>query len=102
MTLKFGKYAGQELSDVPRDYLEWMVSKCKGDLKLYSDELERRDLLEVTAQTTLEKIISVGFRELAKKAHPDAGGNPKEFLELKAAQEQLKVIIQELKEVGAR
>lgn len=100
MKMAFGKYAGMELGEVPVDYLEWMVNKCKGDLKTYQDELERRTLLEVASQSTLEKIVSAGFRELAKKAHPDAGGSPKDFLELKAAQEQLKVILQELKGSG--
>jgi hypothetical protein len=99
MTLSFGKHAGKEISDVPRDYLEWMVSKCKTDLATYQGELDRRDSQEAATQTDLERLVQAGYRELAKKAHPDAGGSKESFLALQGAYEQLKVVLRELKEI---
>ena len=99
MILSFGKHAGKELSDVPRDYLEWMVSKCKTDLATYQGELDRRDSQEAATQTDLERLVQAGYRELAKKAHPDAGGSKESFLALQGAYEQLKVVLRELKEI---
>lgn len=95
--LSFGKYAGMDIKDVPRDYIEWLRDARKRDLLEYESELERRDLIEVSAQIMLERIVSEGFRSLAKKCHPDTGGSEREFLELKAAQEQLKIAVEALK-----
>lgn len=98
-TLSFGKYAGQKLSDVPKDYIEWLISTREKDIKQYRAELERREMLETQASSTLDKIIQEGFKALAKKAHPDQGGSDKQFRELQAAREQLKLAAEEVKRV---
>lgn len=45
-----------------------------------------------------ERIVQEGFRSLAKKFHPDAGGRAEDFQELKAAQEALRAFNSALKE----
>jgi DnaJ-domain-containing protein 1 len=47
-----------------------------------------RTVLGVSATATAEEIKS-HFRALAKQAHPDAGGDPKRFLEIKTAYDNL-------------
>ena len=97
MVLTFGKHAGKELGEVPREYVEWLLESRRKDVVLYEQELERRDLLEASAGDFLDKIVAEGFRQLAKREHPDTGGSAARFAELKAAQEQLRMLLGELK-----
>lgn len=96
MILTYGKYAGQALRDVPRDYVEFMLTKSRRDAVLWAEELESRDLLEESSQGVTEKIVTEGFRQLAKKMHPDQGGSPEQFRSLQAAREQLVEMIKRL------
>ena len=98
-SLGFGKYAGMDLRDVPQEYLEWLIQMRKKDLAEYQGELERRELVESASITMVERVVQEGFRSLAKKFHPDAGGSDAEFVELKAAHEQLKMVLGEIKSV---
>ena len=98
--LSFGKYAGQDLRDVPEDYLQWLISMRKKDLAEYEAEVERRALVEEGTLTMVEKIVQAGFRALAQKFHPDRGGTAQEFRDLTAANEQLKVILREVGDVA--
>ena len=95
MIIEFGKYKGSRLEDLPEDYLLWLLDMRKKDVRIYEGELERRKLAEEASLTMSEKIISAGYRELAKKFHPDAGGSAKEFQELRASFEQLQSVMKE-------
>lgn len=97
MTLKFGKYAGMDLADVPLDYLEWMANKAEEDKRTYSGEIDRRAQMLQASKTVIERIIIEGHRALSKKYHPDAGGNDKQMADLNASKEWL---IELLKEKG--
>lgn len=99
MILKFGKHAGTDIQDVPLDYLEWMLAKCKQDVVLYQGEIERRELVESASLSTVEKIVQAGYRTLAKTAHPDSGGTTADFQALQAGMEQLKMILREVANV---
>lgn len=99
MILAFGKYNGMDLRDVPRDYIDWLLEKRREDVKVYEDELTRRDLVEQASQSVVERIVQAGYRELAKKAHPDTGGTTADFQALQAAHEQLKAILKEVERV---
>jgi uncharacterized protein (DUF3820 family) len=88
--LGFGKYGDLELCDVPEDYLIWLIESNARKNKLLQDELARRELAEEADMGWLEKIIKAGYRDLAKRHHPDNGGNTSEMQQLNSAYEALK------------
>lgn len=90
MKLEFGKYRGLELSDVPEEYLLWLAESRERDAKLYRAEIERRTLALEANDDYVTRIIKTGYRELAKRLHPDVGGSADEFRELQTAFEKLK------------
>ena len=97
MVLNFGKHSGKDLSDVPEDYLGWLIDTRKKELQVYEAEVARRKAVEEASQSDLEKLIQAGYRALAQKAHPDKGGSAQEFQALQAAYEQAKMLLQEVK-----
>lgn len=97
-TMQFGKHKGMELRDVPADYLEWSISTMEADVKRYRDELARREAVENSSVDIITQLLKAGFKELAKKAHPDTGGSQEQFLALKGAFETLKIAAEAIKE----
>ena|SRR5215213_2758939 len=87
--LGFGKYGDRELEDVPEDYLIWLIDNSKQKVRFYEAELARRDMAKEATMGMTEKIIRAGFRALATKLHPDAGGSTKAMQELNATYETL-------------
>ena len=87
------------MEDVPADYLEWLIGSSNDVIAQCQSELQRRKDVEEANQSWVEKIASEGYRSLAKKTHPDAGGNESDFRNVQQAYEQLKVILKELKSV---
>lgn len=96
MKIMFGKYKGYEMKDVPEDYIEWMIANSEKTISTYQAELDRRRLVEEGSLSMVEKIAQAGYRELAKKFHPDHGGDPADFRSLQAAKEQLSMILKEV------
>jgi len=90
MLLSFGKYKGQDLSSVPEDYIEWLVDKARNDVATYEGELERRILIREADETIAAQIVEAGFKVLAKKYHPDVGGDPAKMRELLATREKMR------------
>ena len=88
--LGFGKYANLELCDVPEDYLLWLRASSLDKVKMIDGELERRTNLEEASMGMIDRIIATGYRELAKRLHPDHGGNGEEMKELNASFNKLK------------
>jgi hypothetical protein len=93
MKLKFGKYKDWELRDVPRDYLEWYISSQNETVREFKAELERRDTAEEASLSFIERIVTTGYRELAKKNHPDLGGDTDAMKQVNAAAEALRELI---------
>ncbi len=85
MTLPFGKYRGWQLRDLPEDYLCWLASiELRPVLReAVMMERARRAMSEVSVSFCLSseqrkvasEIVEAGRRALARKHHPDAGGN---------------------------
>ena len=52
MEMPFGKYEGKELSDIPHDYLDWLVGSLEDDMaekqKLMDAIEDRLKMKEVT------------------------------------------------------
>lgn len=87
--MPFGKFKGVPVSELPADYLGWLLSL--GDLlreplrSAVEGERERRtsqkpepegisELFEQEVRSMKQGIIDAGFRALAKRFHPDTGG----------------------------
>lgn len=90
MKLGFGKYSQYDVKDVPEEYLRWVLNNQDLTKKIVEQELARREALELAESSWMERIIKAGFRELAKRHHPDVGGTDSEMRELNAAFEALK------------
>jgi len=90
MTTPFGKWKGARIEDLPDDYLYWLT-EIELDEPLRSAinrEWLRRNQTSATAPantTTIRlkpedlplarKVFDAGYRTMARKLHPDAGGD---------------------------
>lgn len=68
-TLKFGKYQGQDIEDVPDDYVDFMINNNEDGLRMWKAERTRRDNEARAAALKVDgsfmaKIIKTGFEEL--------------------------------------
>lgn len=88
--LGFGKYGDYDISDVPEDYLEWLITSSKERIKQCESELARRDNAAMANMNWMQKIIKAGFNDLARKHHPDMGGTTQDMQELNASYDALK------------
>lgn len=76
MIITFGKYKGNDVSDLPTDYLEWGATKLDSPKwrKAFEDELSRRNNLEqekkeklklnIDSSETLEELMKSAFQEI--------------------------------------
>jgi hypothetical protein len=93
-TLKFGKYKGEDIQNVPTEYLRFLVGSAQETITEVQAELSRRELVEQAALPWIRRVVEVGYRELAKKYHPDAaGGDHDDMAELNAAVERLRELV---------
>ena len=100
MIMRFGRYRGQDISEVPDDYLEWLERTQTCDLDQLRAAMEQRGLRthrpqpRVVYQQPLKpgpliaEMIHAGYRTLAKKYHPDMGGNTQQMQQLNEAFER--------------
>jgi N-glycosylase/DNA lyase len=95
MMLRFGKYRDRNVRDVPRDYLEWLASSTRQTLEQIEEELTRRDTAEEANLSDVEKIITAGYRQMARQCHPDVGGDTKRMQEINAAMERLRQLVRQ-------
>jgi hypothetical protein len=98
----FGKYRGWEIEKIPSDYLSWLVDNIERESirTIAREELSRRLRTESKASAQPKKlnvfdpltrqILDAGYRALAKKFHPDAGGDVRLMQTLNAHWEKLK------------
>ena len=86
MILLFGKYKGQDTRNVPASYLEWLEGVQSSDLDQLRDAMEARGLRTHRPYSRvsfrnepktpqLVELVEAGYRTLAKKLHPDVGGD---------------------------
>jgi hypothetical protein len=86
--VNWNKHGDQEKFRV--GYLEWLA---KGNQ--IADDVGLSDL-EIEKLPSIERIIAKGYRELAKEAHPDTGGTPEKFRDLRTAKLQLDRMLMEV------
>ena len=93
MKLTFGKHNGKDIRDVPREYIEWLVENCRKQLDEYEAELQRRDELAEASMSWMERIVTTGYKSLAKQNHPDTGGDGESMRQINSAAEELRKIL---------
>jgi hypothetical protein len=97
VNMRFGRYKGRPLDELPADYLDWLTSiELREPLKTHVQrEVRRRRALGADAhmppelRATAIEIVSRGYRALSRERHPDAGGTHDGMVEVTAAREAL-------------
>jgi Putative quorum-sensing-regulated virulence factor len=112
--MPFGKYKGEPLSDLPDDYLQWVLDNC--ELRepwrwRIEDEYQSRQFgggarrerweswgsqsapgpagLPAAMRATACEIVRAGYRAVALRRHPDRGGRHEAMVELNAVRDAL-------------
>jgi hypothetical protein len=85
-----GRFQGMHLREVSSNYLQQLIDTNQDTIDVLQDELARREAIDEANQSTIEKVITAGYREMAKRLHPDAGGDADQMRELNAAVAKLR------------
>jgi Putative quorum-sensing-regulated virulence factor len=110
VTMPFGKYAGQLLTDLPDQYVAWLLTppmELREPLRQYVlDEASRRDRVReaqraaalVTKEVieAADEIIRAGVRALMRTRHPDAGGSVEAMTAVNSAADLLRALVNDL------
>lgn len=106
-TMPFGRYRGVPIADLPHDYLLWLTTislrpplRAAVERELRAREQRARhhhhDARRCPSPDLVEELIGVGFRALARRYHPDAGGTHEQMISLTAAVDWLRARTREL------
>lgn len=109
MQMPWGKHKGEELEDIPAGYLGWVLEEGTNVAPALKEaitaELSQRLRLYATRRASgvavpdpataamVLDLIDVGFRTLARKVHPDAGGSHEAMVTATAARDWLKSVV---------
>jgi hypothetical protein len=110
MTMPFGKYAGQDIADLPTDYLSWLLSidlrprlaravEDEWNYRHNQPEPERRLSAGITLSIAfpdvplVRELIDVGYHAAAHRHHPDKGGSVATMRRLNALVAELRAQI---------
>jgi hypothetical protein len=95
--MPFGKYRGRPLADIPDAYVHWLASlqnlreplraavHREAQRRRHPGAARDRALLPVAALPVAQEIITLGYRALTHRYHPDAGGDHPRMVLLNAA-----------------
>mgnify|MGYP001226896801 CR=1 FL=1 len=61
--LKYGKYAGRDIAEIPDDYLAWMLRDAEGKIDMVKVEQARRKMR--VDESFMTRIIDTGFKMLS-------------------------------------
>jgi len=59
MKMRFGKHNGEELSEIPTDYLRWVKEKFQEDLTKFNNEAMVKEIDEILAKSDEEGVETV-------------------------------------------
>lgn len=93
MKLSFGKHNGSDIRDVPREYLEWLLESNRNMVGALEAELQRRDDLDEASMSWMERVVTTGYKTLAKSHHPDIGGSAEDMKRINSAAEELRLLL---------
>jgi hypothetical protein len=117
--MPFGKHRGEDLDDVPDDYLCWVLDNCTNITPTLRRAIEERLGLAQPKPSAngaarapppewvppppgidrdaLDRAVKAWFRRLAMKHHPDRGGSHEAMKALNEAHQQLLDFLDDLK-----
>jgi hypothetical protein len=98
MSMPFGRHKGTKISELPDDYLQWLLSiDLRQPLKsAVENEYRERECTDDDDDATpvnalvVDEIVTAGVRSLAKKFHPDAGGDHERMVVINQAADWLR------------
>lgn len=95
-TFAFGKYKDRHISDpeVDTQYLLWLRERYTKDIADIDAEVARREQAAFGNLSWVERIVQVGFRNLAQQHHSDHGGDDNDMREILAAKAELTRILE--------
>jgi hypothetical protein len=103
MILRFGRYKGKAIKNVPYDYLSWMADNVTMKPRLREavfHELRVREANTLTAmcpepppRADLEGIVRTWYRGLCMAYHPDHGGSVEAMKAINEAHDRLKKLL---------
>lgn len=104
MKLMFGKHKGKELSDVPEDYLIWILQNLTHLNPSVRQAIERHllnfkpkpDPEPKPAPNLGEMFSSIAkdwYRQMAKRHHPDQGGDERSMIVVNDGYERISDMI---------
>jgi hypothetical protein len=81
MIMPFGKHRGKPLSEIPIQYLAWVLENCVNASPYLREEIRR--ILSAEAESTVKQadalcslgLVSQWYRLLSMEFHPDRGGS---------------------------
>lgn len=98
--MPFGRHKGRPLSEIPSEYLSWLLREC--DLRPWlhdAVEAELQDRVSGFRQehdhppVALDTIITQWHRELVKRHHPDRGGSLEAMKAINDAADRLRTLV---------
>ena len=107
MRMPFGKHKGIPLSELPKDYLQWLArlddlreplaSAIAAELRARSTKSNSSPNSSDTVTVAIDKddvstareLIQLGRRTAALRHHPDAGGDPQKMVEVNTTADKL-------------
>ena len=102
--MPFGKHKGQTVESLPDDYLAWLLTRdlyepltsaVLGEAERRGEEAARRESSGMPPKEILNELLTAGFHSLAKRYHPDTGGDEKIMQHVTAAVTWLRKHIKE-------
>jgi hypothetical protein len=89
LSMPFGKHKGTKISELPDDYLQWLLSldlreplKSAVENEYQERECADNDGVPGVNVLVIDEIVSAGVRALSKKYHPDVGGDHRKMVSI--------------------
>lgn len=97
--MPFGKHKGEELADIPDDYLFWCLDHCTSMSPSLRKAIERHLNYEplpingAALDDDVRNLVRAWYRDLAKRWHPDNGGSTDAMKAINDAHDLLRKIL---------
>lgn len=105
MRMPFGTHKGKPFSELPDDYLAWVLTIARPPLRTAVQEEQRRRTAGYSGRKAVAsrcpapdvalELVGAGLKRLAFKHHPDTGGEHETMIQVTAVADWLRERIRE-------